>query len=99
MKKIIIIFGVLLAIEVISSIIPSTISLVYISLISLILTLFGYFNDNYTAIFNFGVLLMVINIIIELRDIWGVIPIWLYLLIMGLIIIIIYTFMQARDSK
>ena len=99
LKKIIIIFGVLLAIEVISSIIPSTISLVYISLISLILTLFGYFNDNYTAIFNFGVLLMVINIIIELRDIWGVIPIWLYLLIMGLIIIIIYTFMQARDSK
>ena len=89
----------MLAIEVISSIIPSTISLVYISLISLILTLFGYFNDNYTAIFNFGVLLMVINIIIELRDIWGVIPIWLYLLIMGLIIIIIYTFMQARDSK
>ena len=50
-------------------------------------------------LFIFGIILTIINILVQLRDIWSSIPAWLYLLIVGLGIIIVATYLQTKSKK
>lgn len=73
--------------------------LIYVGLISLSLIIFGYKNNDFNKLFIFGIILTIINILVQLRDIWSSIPAWLYLLIVGLGIIIVATYLQTKSKK
>jgi len=69
---------------------------IYIGLISLILILYSSIKDNYKSIFNYGLILFIINILYRLKSIWYKIPLWGYLLFAGLTII---TFATIKEFK
>ena len=73
--------------------------LIYVGLISLSLIIIGYKNNDFNKLFIFGIILTIINILVQLRDIWSSIPAWLYLLIVGLGIIIVATYLQTKSKK
>ena len=56
-------------------------------------------NDKYKFHFYVGVVFTILNIIYQLRDIWSVIPFWLYLLIGGLVLIFVATQKQMKKIE
>jgi hypothetical protein len=70
-----------------------------IGVICLILILIGLNNDKYKFHFYVGVVFTILNIIYQLRDIWSVIPFWLYLLIGGLVLIFVATQKQMKKIE
>lgn len=70
-----------------------------IGVICLILILIGLNNDKYKFHFYVGVIFTILNIIYQLRDIWSVIPFWLYLLIGGLVLIFVATQKQMKKIE
>lgn len=68
----------------------------YIGILGVLLALFGFLNENYKNLFNVGVFITVVNIIYQLRELWTMIPFWLYLLIFGLSLIV---FVMVREVK
>lgn len=70
-----------------------------IGVICLILILIGLNNDNYKFHFYTGVIFTILNIIYQLREIWSKIPLWLYLLIGGLVLIFVATQKQMKKIE
>ena len=60
---------------------------IYIGLVGLGLVLFGFKNDKYYPIFIYGIVLIIVNLISSLWSFWSSLPFWLYLLILGLVLI------------
>jgi hypothetical protein len=63
----------------------------FIAILGLAIMMFGYYNKEYNKIFILGIIITVINIIYQLREFWNKIPFWLYLLIVGLLLIAFVT--------
>lgn len=72
---------------------------IFIGAISLLLIFIGLFNKKYKSLYIIGIIYIIINIIYQLRNVWGKIPFWLYLLIGGLLIVGIVTYIQIKISK
>lgn len=73
---------------------------IYVGIVGILIILFTYRKEDLFAVFVTGILLTVFNIIIHLKDIWQVIPFWLYLLIGGLTIVLFVTIRElARQTK
>lgn len=71
----------------------------YVGVIGIILIIIGFTDDSFSPIFKFGVIVTIINIIIQLLDLWKQIPFWFYLLIVGLGIIGFVMYREIKKSK
>lgn len=72
---------------------------IYIGLLALII-IFVIFNDSeYKRLFYTSIVILIINIITQLWDYWGIIPFWIYLLLVGLSIIIFATYKELNKDK
>ncbi len=71
----------------------------YAAIVSLVLILIGLINDDYRSLFVTGICFTIINIIYQLRNLWEVIPLWSYLLLIGLGLIGIVTYKEVKKRK
>jgi hypothetical protein len=53
--------------------------------------IFGSIKKEYRAILVEGIIILIANIIIQLWEFWGILPVWVYLLVGGLTLIGIVT--------
>lgn len=72
---------------------------IYIGVVALLIIFAVFNNDNYKKLFYSSIVVIILNIVIQLWDFWGMIPFWLYLLIVGLSIIIFVTYKELNKSK
>lgn len=66
----------------------------FVGIIALISILVGYKSEKYVSFYYTGIVFTVINLLIQLKDLWSVIPIWAYILVAGLILIGIVTYKE-----
>ena len=85
-KNILGIIGIILSISIVFFT-ESLITGIYVGIIGIIIIAFGYKKEELFPIFIAGIILTIINILYRLKEVWKVIPFWLYLLIGGLAII------------
>lgn len=96
-KEITAVIGIILAVLFIITI-PSYIIGIYTGILGLIVILIGFYKKEYKQLFTTGILITIINIIIQLKEVWGIIPFWLYLLVGGLSIITFVTYKQINKK-
>lgn len=89
-----IIISVLFAIESSGLIIA-----LYIGVIGIVTIIIGYYKKNSKALFITGIVITVVNIIIQLYEFWEQVPFWLYLLIGGLGIIFFVTYREVKKMN
>lgn len=77
---------------------PSIMFFIYFLTLGIVLVIIGY-KEEYNSFYVLGMVMIILNIIFELKDIWLSIPAWLYLLVIGLSIIVVTTFIQAKKQK
>ena len=71
---------------------------VVICLITLLLIVYAFFNDFKKTKIS-AIILFILNLIYMLRDFWADIPLAIYLLILGLLLIGIVIFKEIKDNK
>lgn len=71
----------------------------YAAIVSLVLILIGLINDDYRSLFVTGICFTIINILYQLRNLWEVIPLWSYLLLIGLVLIGIVTYNEVKKGS
>ena len=71
----------------------------YIGLVLLVSILFTIHKDKYYPIFLGSLIITGMNILHSLRDLWDVIPFWIYLLVGGLFIIGFVTYKEMGKQK
>lgn len=69
---------------------------IYVGLIGLLIIFITYNKKAYKSYFYCGVVITILNIIIQLSEYWSKVPLWLYLLLAGLTII---GFVMHREIK
>lgn len=89
-----IIFAIFLVLPIESSLVG-----IYIGLIGLITTMIGFFISTYKSFFKGGIIIIIINILYQLREVWEQIPFSFYLLIAGLAIISFVTIKEIKNKK
>lgn len=70
-----------------------------IGVLALIILFKGLTKEEYKWHFYTGIVITVLNIIIQLAEVWSKIPFWLYLLVGGLLIIFIATNKQMKKIE
>lgn len=71
----------------------------YVGIIALAMIIFGFIKKEYKAIFVEGIVFLILNVVIQLWEFWGVLPVWVYLLVGGLSLIGIVTVKELSKSK
>lgn len=71
---------------------------IYIGIVGIIVILLGYHLKELKSFFVTGIIITILNILIQLRDLWETIPFWLYLLIGGLAIIGFVTYKETNKK-
>lgn len=66
----------------------------FIGIVALISILVGYRSEKYVAFYYTGIAFTIINLLIQLKDVWSVIPIWAYILVAGLVLIGVVTYKE-----
>ncbi|MBR1654554.1 MAG: hypothetical protein IJ690_06425 [Clostridia bacterium] len=93
------ILGIVLPILILSLIWNINIAVaVYIGCITLAMIIFGFINKEFKVIYIEGIIFLVANLIIQLWEFWGLLPIWVYLLIGGLTLISIVTVKELKKG-
>lgn len=72
---------------------------IYIGILGILVILLGYKKDELFPIFITGIILTILNIIYRLKEVWKVIPFWLYLLVGGLTIIGFVTYREIKKQS
>ena len=72
---------------------------IYVGCISLAMIIFGFVKKEYKPIYVEGVVFLVANLIIQLWEFWGLLPIWVYLLVGGLTLIGIVTAKELKKDE
>lgn len=72
---------------------------IYIGIIGIIITMIGFYKNEYNSFFLTGIIIVIVNIIYQLKDLWSKIPFWLYLLVCGLSIIGFVTYKEMKKMK
>lgn len=72
----------------------------YIGILGIIIIFITFNEEEYKKMFYCGVVITILNIIIQLWELWARIPFWLYLLIVGIAIIAFVTYkeMYKKDE-
>lgn len=71
----------------------------YVGIISLILLIIGFMKKEYKSIFIEGIVLTIVNILVQFNYMLKELPLWLYTLFAGLILIAIVTYKIINDNK
>lgn len=71
---------------------------IFVGVISLGLMIVGINNEKYKGLFITGLVFLLINLFVQLGNLWGQIPFWIYLLIIGLILIFL-AFKSKENNK
>ena len=71
----------------------------YVGIIALAMIIFGFIKKEYKTIFAEGIVFLILNVVIQLWEFWGVLPVWVYLLVGGLSLIGIVTVKELSKSK
>lgn len=71
----------------------------YIGIIALTLLIIGFMKKEYKGLFIEGIIITIINLLLQFRYILKNLPLWLYTLLAGLIIIGIVTYKIIKDSE
>ena len=90
--------GIIIAILIVLPI-ENTLVGIYIGLIGLLTIMIGFSNNIYKSFFKGGIIITIVNIIYQLRDLWEQIPFSFYLLIGGLVIIGFVTIKEIKNKK
>lgn len=72
---------------------------IYIGIIGILVMMIGYNREEYKELFITGIIIIIINIIFQLYDLWTKIPFWLYLLITGLGLIFFVTYKELKKQE
>lgn len=73
---------------------------IYVGIVGIVVILLGYYySKELPAFFTTGILITIINIIYQLKDLWGLIPFWLYLLLGGLSLLFFVTYRELKNSN
>lgn len=72
---------------------------IYIGIVGLIILFYSFSKSEYRTFFIFGIVLIISNIVIQLRGLWSRIPFWLYLLIAGLSLIGFVTYKESKKIE
>ena len=94
-KEIIAIIGIVISILMIIESADLIIGL-YIGVVGLLTTIIGYYKKDSKGLFITGIIITVANIIYQLKEFWGQVPFWLYLLVGGLGIIFFVTYKEVK---
>ena len=68
----------------------------FIGIMALLYILLGLLTDEYKNFFIIGIIFTVINVIYQLRNLWVMVPLWLYLLTIGSILIGLVTYKEIK---
>ena len=90
--------GIIIAILIVLPI-ENTLVGIYIGLIGLLTIMIGFSNNIYKSFFKGGIIITIVNILYQLRDLWEQIPFSFYLLIGGLVIIGFVTIKEIKNKK
>ena len=71
----------------------------FVGCVALIMVIFGAIKKDYKAIYIEGIVFTILNLVIQLWDLWGELPIYIYLLIGGFLLIGIVTVKELRKSN
>ena len=71
---------------------------IYVGIVGVLLIIIGFSDDDFSSIFKFGIIVTVLNIFIQLIELWKG-PFWAYLLIVGLGIIGFVMYKEIKKSK
>lgn len=72
---------------------------IYTGILGLIMTFIGFKYDKFYSLFVSGIIVVILDIIIQLIEFWSKIPIFVYLLISGLFIIGYVTYKELNKDK
>lgn len=68
----------------------------YTFILIIISLLLGYLDKKFNALFKVSVVSLILVILYQLKSFWSNIPAWLYLLVIGLILIVFATYKQLK---
>lgn len=71
----------------------------YVGIISIALIIYTFNKDNYKKLFYCSVVITILNIIVKLWNYWEKIPLWLYLLLIGVAIIGFVTYKELKHQE
>ncbi len=72
---------------------------IYVGLVGIGVIFLGYYKKELKYFFPLGIGITILNIIIQLKEVWTKIPFWLYLLVTGLSIIGFVTYKEWKKTK
>jgi len=70
----------------------------FIGIISISMIILGFVNKEYKTVYVEGIVFTILNLVIQLWELWGMLPVWAYLLIGGLSLIGVVTFKELKKE-
>lgn len=71
----------------------------FVGCLALMMVIFGAIKKQYKAIYVEGIVFTIMNLVIQLWDLWGELPLYVYLLIGGFVLIGIVTIKELKKSN
>jgi len=72
----------------------------FVGIISFVSILIGYKSEKWSSLYYTGIVFLILNMLIQLREFWMSIPIWTYILVAGLILVGLVTYKEYfKNSK
>lgn len=71
---------------------------IFVGITSFVGILIGYKSDKWISLYYTGIVFLILNTIIQLKEFWTSIPIWAYILVAGLILIGLVTYKEYTKS-
>ena len=71
----------------------------YVGIIGLIITIIGLIKKEYKGLFIEGIIVTILNLLYQFKYIFEDLPLWIYTLVAGLIIIAIVTYKAVKDKE
>jgi len=72
----------------------------FVGVVSFISILIGYKSEKWSSLYYTGIVFLILNTIIQLREFWMMVPIWAYILVAGLVLVGLVTYREYfKTSK
>lgn len=72
---------------------------IYIGCITLAMILLGFFDKDFKSVYVEGIVFLIANLVIQLWEFWGLLPVWAYLLIGGFSLIGVVTVKELKKKE
>lgn len=72
---------------------------IYVGIVALTLIIIGYIKKDFKGLFVEGIVITIINILVQFNYVFEELPLWLYTLLAGLIIIGLVTYKLIKDNE